>query len=136
MILKDILDKKSADVLTINQDETADLAVKIMAENKVSDVLIVDETGKLVGIFTERDVVRYIYDNVCIEKTPIKTLMTKQITTFEPSTEISSAIQIVAKEKIRHLPVVEGDKIVGMITYRDLVAYVLPEVIYMAESIY
>jgi CBS domain-containing protein len=62
--------------------------------------------------------------------------MTKQVTTFEPSTEISQALQVVASQKIRHLPVVEGDKLVGMITYRDLISHVLPEVIYVAESIY
>jgi NADH:ubiquinone oxidoreductase subunit F (NADH-binding)/CBS domain-containing protein/(2Fe-2S) ferredoxin len=136
MILKDILDKKSAAIISVDQDQTADQAVKLMAEKKVSDVLVVDGGGKLAGIFTERDVVRYIHDKVSLEKTPIKNLMTKQVTTFEPSTEISQALQVVASQKIRHLPVVEGDKLVGMITYRDLISHVLPEVIYVAESIY
>ncbi len=136
MILKDILDKKPSAVITVTQDQTADAAVNLMAEKKVSDVLVVDDSGKLAGIFTERDVVRNIHAKINLETTPIKDIMTKQVTSFEPSTEISTAIQVIAKEGIRHLPVVEGDKIVGMITYRDLVAYVLPEVIYMAEAIY
>jgi NADH-quinone oxidoreductase subunit F/NADP-reducing hydrogenase subunit HndC len=136
MILKDILDKKPAGIISVDQEQTADQAVNIMAEKKISAVIVLDEGGKLAGIFTERDVVRYIHQNVGIEKTPIKKLMTKKVTTFEPSTEISQALQVVAKEKIRHLPVVEGDKLVGMITYRDLVSHVLPEVIFMAESIY
>jgi len=107
-----------------------------MAEKNISDVIVVDQDGKLAGIFTERDVVKYIHNNVCLDTVPIKNLMTKKVITFEPSTEISAAIQVVAKEKIRHLPVVEGDKLLGVITYRDLVAHVLPEVIYMAEAIY
>jgi CBS domain-containing protein len=57
----------------------------------------------------------------------------REITTFDPSTEISSAITIASREKIRHLPVVEGDKIIGMVTFRDLVSYLLPEICYMAE---
>jgi len=136
MILKDILDKKPTEVFTVTQDENADAAVKLMAEKNISDVIVVDENGRLAGIFTERDVVRYIHNNVCLDTIPIKNLMTKNVITFDPSIEISTAIQLVAKEKIRHLPVVDGDKLVGVITYRDLVSHVLPEVIYMAESIY
>ncbi len=136
MILKDILDKKPAELITVNQDQTVDEAIKIMAEKRVSDVLVTDEAGKLTGIYTERDVVRYVNEKGSVEKTPLKELMSKNVTTFEPSTEISTALQVVAKEKIRHLPVVDGDKIVGMITYRDLVSYVLPEVVLMAEEIY
>ena len=136
MILKDILDKKPSAVITVTQDQTANAAVALMAEKKISDVLVVDDNGKLAGIFTERDVVRNIHSKINLDTTPIKDVMSKQITSFEPSTEISTAIQVIAKEGIRHLPVVEGDKLIGMITYRDLVAYVLPEVIYMAEAIY
>ncbi len=136
MILRDILEKKSSEIFTISDDENADAALKLMAEKNISDVIVVDENGKLAGIFTERDVVRYIHSNVCLDTVPIKTLMTKKVITFDPSTEISAAIQLVAKENIRHLPVVEGDKLLGIITYRDLVAHVLPEVIYMAEAIY
>jgi CBS domain-containing protein len=62
--------------------------------------------------------------------------MRQDITTFDPSVSISSAISVASKKKIRHLPVVEGDKIIGMITFRDLVSYLLPEICYMAESIY
>jgi NADH-quinone oxidoreductase subunit F/NADP-reducing hydrogenase subunit HndC len=136
MNLKDILDKKPSEIFTITEDQNADAAVKLMAEKNISDVIVVDQDGKLAGIFTERDVVKYIHNNVCLDTVPIKNLMTKKVITFEPSTEISAAIQVVAKEKIRHLPVVEGDKLLGVITYRDLVAHVLPEVIYMAEAIY
>jgi CBS domain-containing protein len=96
----------------------------------------VDDNDKLVGIFTERDVVKCANKNVPLDKAPLKNLMSTNITTFEPTAEISSVIQVVAKEKIRHMPVVENDKIIGIITYRDLVSHVLPEVIYMAESIY
>lgn len=136
MILRDILKKKPSEVFTINQEENADAAVKLMAEKNISDVIVVDDQGKLAGIFTERDVVRYIHNNVCLDTIPIKNLMTKKVITFDPSIEISTAMQIVAKEKIRHLPVVDKDTILGIITYRDLVSYVLPEVIYMAEAIY
>ncbi|HDH05325.1 MAG TPA: CBS domain-containing protein [Nitrospirae bacterium] len=136
MILRDVLKIKPEELATVTRDQTADAAVKLMAEKNISDVLVLDEEGKLVGIFTERDVVRYVHKNVDLSAESIGNLMTTKIITFEPSTEISAAIHVVSKEKIRHLPIVENGKLIGMVTYRDLVAHVLPEIIYMAEAIY
>ncbi|MCL4457547.1 MAG: CBS domain-containing protein [Nitrospirae bacterium] len=107
-----------------------------MNDRSISAVVIVDEHNKMVGLFTERDVVRCLAANVSFDTEIIDNVMSKNMITFDPSTEISAAISVVAGKKIRHIPVVEGDKIVGMITYRDLVSYVLPEIVYMAEEIY
>jgi NADH-quinone oxidoreductase subunit F/NADP-reducing hydrogenase subunit HndC len=136
MVLRDILNKKSSEIITANQEQPAIDAVKLMAEKNISDVLIVDDEGKLAGIFTERDVVTCADKNIPLDKAQLKNLMTKNIVVFDPSIEISSAIQVVARAKVRHMPVVEQGKLVGVITYRDLVSHVLPEVIYMAEAIY
>jgi CBS domain-containing protein len=57
-------------------------------------------------------------------------------TTFDPSTEISSAIAIASRKNIRHLPIVEGERIIGMVTFRDLVSYLLPEICYIAKEVY
>jgi NADH-quinone oxidoreductase subunit F/NADP-reducing hydrogenase subunit HndC len=135
MNLQDVLKAKPSEIITLSQDGTAEEAVKLMSEKNVSDVMIVNEENKLVGIFTERDVVRCVANNIPLSE-PVSKLMSKKITKFSPSTEISAAIAVAAKERIRHLPIVENDKILGIITYRDLVSYVLPEIIYMAEDIY
>jgi len=66
----------------------------------------------------------------------LENLLMRDITSFDPSTEVSVAISIASRKRIRHLPVVEGDKIVGMITFRDLVSYLLPEICFMAETMY
>ena len=136
MVLRDILKKKTDELTTVTPDQTADTAVRLMAEKNISDVIVVDEEGKVAGIFTERDVVRYVHRGVDLKAEPVGNLMTTKIITFEPSTEINAAIQVVSKEKIRHLPIVEKGRLIGMVTYRDLVAHVLPEIIYMAEAIY
>jgi CBS domain-containing protein len=62
--------------------------------------------------------------------------MSRKLTTFAASEEISAAMTVVAEKKMRHLPVVEDDKAIGMITYRDFVSYLLPEVVFLAEGIY
>ncbi|MFZ3123220.1 MAG: NADH-ubiquinone oxidoreductase-F iron-sulfur binding region domain-containing protein, partial [Thermodesulfovibrionales bacterium] len=136
MTLKNIIESKSLMIVTITKDQTISDAVKIMGERNVSGVFVVDENNKLVGIFTERDIVRCVVNGISLENEVIENIMRTDITTFDPSMEISSAIAVASKKKIRHLPVVEEDKIVGMITFRDLVSYLLPEICYMAKEIY
>lgn len=136
MTLNDVLKTRPSAIITITKDSIASEAVKLMAEKSISDVMVIDSDGKLIGIFTERDVVKCVHKKISLDTETVGSLMTRKITKFTPSTELSAAIAVAAKEKIRHLPVLEGDKIIGIVTYRDLVAYVLPEIIYMAEDIY
>ncbi|MEW6068704.1 MAG: CBS domain-containing protein [Nitrospirota bacterium] len=136
MTLKDILESKPTEVITVNKKRSIVDAIKTMRERNVSGVFVVDKNNKLVGIFTERDVVHCYVKGCSFEKDKIESVMRTDLITFDPSTKISTAISIAAKNKKRHLPVVEGDRIVGMITFRDLVSYLLPEICYMAEEIY
>lgn len=136
MTLGDILASKPYEIFAITQDHKVADAVKIMNDRNVSAVMIVDKTNRLVGMFTERDVVRGFSKGAGYANQFIENVMSKDIITFDPSTEVSAAISVVANRKIRHLPVLDGDRIMGMITYRDLVSYVLPEIVYMAEDMY
>jgi CBS domain-containing protein/NAD-dependent dihydropyrimidine dehydrogenase PreA subunit len=135
MTLKDILASKPHKIVTIHKDRTVQEAVEVMHGKNVSGIFVVDEKEKLVGLFTERDIVRCVFNNIPLN-TVIETLGVRDLTTFDPSVEVHSAISIASRKKIRHLPVVEGDKIAGMITFRDLVSYLLPEICYMAETMY
>ncbi|MDP3049425.1 MAG: NADH-ubiquinone oxidoreductase-F iron-sulfur binding region domain-containing protein, partial [Thermodesulfovibrionales bacterium] len=135
MRLKDILESKPYEIVKINRNCRISDAVKMMSEKNVSGIFVVDENDKLVSIFTERDIVRCVFNNIPTDEY-LENLVRRDITTFDPATEVSSAISIASRKKIRHLPVVEGDKIVGMITFRDLVSYLLPEICFMADTIY
>lgn len=135
MTLKDILESRPYEIVSIRKGSTIADAVRLMSEKNVSGLFVVDENNKLVSVFTERDIVRCVFDNMQITDT-IEHLEMREIATFEPSTEVSTAISIASRKKIRHLPVVEGDKIIGMITFRDLVSYLLPEICYMADTMY
>jgi len=135
MRLKDILDSKPYEIVKINRNCFIADAVRLMSEKNVSGIFVVDENDKLVSIFTERDIVRCVFNNTPTDES-LENLLMRDITSFDPSTEVSVAISIASRKKIRHLPVVEGDKIVGMITFRDLVSYLLPEICYMAETMY
>ncbi len=135
MTLKDVLESRPYEIIKIKHNCCIADTVRVMSEKNVSGVFVVDENDKLVSIFTERDIVRCVFSNIPTNE-PLENLIMRDITTFEPTTKISSAIAVASRKKIRHLPVVEGEKIIGMITYRDLVAYLLPEVCYMAETMY
>jgi len=135
MRLKDILDSKPYEIIKINRNCCIADAVRLMSEKNVSGIFVVDENDKLVSIFTERDIVRCVFNNTPTDES-LENLLMRDITSFDPSTEVSVAISIASRKRIRHLPVVEGDKIVGMITFRDLVSYLLPEICFMAETMY
>ncbi|RJQ16275.1 MAG: CBS domain-containing protein [Nitrospiraceae bacterium] len=137
MTLGDILaTKKSVELFAMTPNHRVAEAIKLMNDRNISAVMVVDETHKLKGMITERDIVRGLSKGADYLNQMIENIMTRNIITFTPSTEVSAAISVVANKKIRHIPVVDGDRIIGMITYRDLVSYVLPEIIYMAEDMY
>jgi NADH:ubiquinone oxidoreductase subunit F (NADH-binding)/CBS domain-containing protein/(2Fe-2S) ferredoxin/NAD-dependent dihydropyrimidine dehydrogenase PreA subunit len=135
MTLKDILESRPYEVITISKDSTVSDAVDLMSRKNVSGLFVVDRENKLVGIFTERDIVRCVFNRVPDDET-ISALTKREITIFDPSTAVSSAISTASRKKIRHLPVVEGGRIIGMVTFRDLVSYMLPEISFMAEAVH
>jgi CBS domain-containing protein len=95
-----------------------------------------DEEGKLAGIFTERDIMHCFAKKISFNDTVMGSVMTAAPITLDGAVDISVAVQLMSEKKIRHLPITEDEKIIGMISYRDLVSYLLPEVIYMAEDMY
>jgi CBS domain-containing protein len=111
-------------------------AVTVMDGQNVGSILVLDDRGRLAGIFTERDIMHCFAKNLDFKDETIGTIMTPNPITLTPSTNISAAITVMSQNKIRHLPVMEDGKIEGIVSYRDLVSYLLPEIIYMADDIY
>ncbi len=136
MKIKDILDMKAnKEVISVSVDSTVAYAIKVMARKNVGDVLVMDNDS-LVGIFTERDVLACYAKGVSIENEPIKNVMTKNPITFDAATDISFVLSSMCQKNIRHLPVVSEGKVVGVISFRDVVRFFIPEICYMAEQMY
>jgi len=115
-----LLDRKESSIQSVSAATTVADAVKVMNERKVSSVLVMDE-GKLRGIFTERDVLRRVVgDKLDPTKATMNDVMTSGLTTVTTQTTIEEALEIFTQKVCRHLPVVEGDKVVGMISVGDL----------------
>lgn len=136
MTLKDVVTSKPSKMVTCKKDCKVSDAVTIMDGNNVGSILVLDEEKKIVGIFTERDIMRCFAKKINLNEAVMGDVMTAKPITLDASIDISVGVNVMSEKKIRHLPITENEQIIGMISYRDLVSYLLPEVIYMAEDIY
>lgn len=126
--VRDILNsKRDAKVYSVGPDATVLDALKLMAETGVGALLVL-ENGKLVGLFSERDYARKI---ALFERsshtTEIRQVMTANLICVSPTDTMESCMQLVTDKHIRHLPVVEGDTLVGMISIGDLVKNIIED---------
>jgi CBS domain-containing protein len=123
--VSEILAGRHSEVHSISPEATVAAAVRLMNEKNIGAVAVTDE-GKLVGIFTERDVLRRVIDaGMNAELTPLYEVMTRQLVIIRPTTTVEEALVIVNAKKCRHLPVLEGDELVGMLSIRDLTNWIV-----------
>ena len=106
-------------VVTVNTDDSARIAVLRMLEEGVGSVAVCDN-GRLVGIFTERDVLSLAGDGTDLEAVKIGDVMTREPLTVDVGVPVLDAARLMGERKIRHLPVVEGDHLLGMVGIRDI----------------
>ncbi len=101
-------------------------AAQLMFENHIGAMLVMDE-GRLAGIFTERDVLnRVVAVGRDPDGTPLSEVMTRDLVTLGPQAAATLALHVMSEVGLRHLPVVENDKVYGMISLRDFVGFELP----------
>lgn len=119
--VKDLMVRKEK-LVTLSSEATISEAAKVMEENNVGSVLVVEE-GKLKGIFTERDVVRAIAENIPVNE-KIGKVMTTNVITVDEEDYLSKAVYIVSEKGVRHLPVIDKKgNLVGIISAKDLAKY-------------
>jgi CBS domain-containing protein len=120
--------------VTDSGDDTLSEACARMRESQTGSLLVMDGL-RLVGIVTERDVLKTVAQGLDPKVTPLKDVMTTEIITIGPMTTLKEAAKIMASKWIRHLPVVEGSKVVGIISQRDLTG-VLAEALHEPERLH
>jgi CBS domain-containing protein len=126
--VKDILDAKGREVISVDLDATLLAALELMADKNVGSVLVVDAQGSLQGIFSERDFVRkIIIKGRAMESTKVREIMTSRVLYVDPSTTLSGCMNLMTEKRVRHLPVIEGDKPVGIVSIGDVVKAILRE---------
>ena len=114
-----IADVMSLRVLTVTPDATVQLAIARMLEENVGSVAVC-EGNHLVGIFTERDVLRLAGENSELQELRIGDVMTRRVLTVSPDDDILAAGALMADRRIRHLPVVQDGMVMGIVGLRDV----------------
>ena len=123
MTIGAILASKGNDVVSISSDDRVADAVAMLAEKRIGAVPVIDN-GRVVGIFSERDVVYSIAKvGAAALDARIGDVMTAPAMTVDPDTAVMAGLSLMTKRRIRHLPVVRGDAVVGFISIGDLVKY-------------
>lgn len=112
---------KEQSIATLNPADSVMDAVNLMTDRKIGAVIIVDDDAKLAGIFTERDLVnRVVGKGLDAATVPLSKVMTANPDTLGPGDTAMNALDLMSARRYRHLPVVDGDKVIGMVSIRDL----------------
>ncbi len=122
-----LLRAKGPEVLSIVPDAPVFDALALMAERNVG-ALLVTEAGRLVGIFSERDYARkVILKGKTSRETTVREIMSSHVVSVRPEQTITECMALMTERRIRHLPVLEGDELVGIISIGDVVKAIITE---------
>jgi CBS domain-containing protein len=125
--IKQILDEKGHDVLTVQPDDTVLHALELMASKNVGAV-IVTENEAPVGIFTERDYARsVILKGRSSPTTPVRDVMSAEVIFVQPEQTVDECMAIMSDKRFRHMPVLQEEKLVGIVSIGDLVKTIIDQ---------
>lgn len=118
----DILEVKGHEVAAVSPDDTVLHALELMAEKNIGAVLVMDEQGMVLGVFSERDLARkLIIKSHSCENEKVGNIMTKKVIFVQLDTSIEQCMNIMTEHHIRHLPVLDNNRVVGIISIGDVV---------------
>ncbi len=127
MTVRQVLLRKGGGVYAIGPQATVLEALKKLAEHDIGALLVM-EGERLVGIFSERDYARKLVLLGRFSKdTRVEEVMTKEVITVRPETDLAEAMRLMTERRVRHLPVVEGGKVVGVISIGDAVKAIITQ---------
>ncbi len=133
--VKIILDQKGRDVWSIPADRPVSEAIKLMAEKEIG-ALIVLEDERPVGLVSERDYARkVILKGKSSQGTQVRDIMSTKILYVHPETTVEQCMALMNEKKVRHLPVLDGSSLVGMLSIRDLLRAIIDDQKYTIEQL-
>ena len=127
MQISTILAKKGSTVYTVTPDQSVREAVALLVDKRIGAVVVVDETGRPMGIVSERDVVRELAKNENVLNEPIGRIMTSDVIIAQPGDDIKAVSKTMTVKRFRHLPVMEHHELVGIVSIGDVVKAQLDE---------
>ena len=128
MKIRDFLKIKARPVITIGPNDTLASASQKLVENNIGALPVCDNQGMLVGIISERDLLKECFQHSSIlGNTKVQDVMTKSVAVGTPEDDLDYATSVMKQKRIRHLPVVVDQKVADIISIRDIVSFQLEE---------
>ena len=118
MLVKDVMIKK---VATAEPEMSVREAAQTMIDNRIGSLVIL-KNGKIVGMLTERDILKAVANSADFEALLVEQIMTRYIISVKPDANIEKAINLMVDNDVKKLPVISGEKLVGIITTNDIAA--------------
>jgi len=136
MHVRTILGTKGSNVVTIRQQATILDACRLLSEHRIGALPVVDDDGQVVGIFSERDAVRALarQGSSALGLT-LSDVMTRDVLTCKSEDSLDDIMAVMTDRRVRHLPVVEGGKLVGIVSIGDVVKHRLEQVELEVDSL-
>jgi CBS domain-containing protein len=126
MTVKAILSTKGSDVTSTDPIATLESGIRILAERGIGALVVLDADHQVIGILSERDIVRALAERGAAALTePLARVMTRKISTCTPSESVNSIMEQMTAGKFRHVPVVEQERLVGIVSIGDVVKHTL-----------
>ena len=121
MNIASLLSRKGVKVVTVGPQDTIREAIRRLAEHNIGALVVVDGQGGLAGIVSERDIVRALARTEAMFVEPVAVIMTRNVIIGTPQDDLVAVGATMTERRIRHLPVLEGSRLVGIISIGDIV---------------
>ena len=133
--VREILDSKQESLATIAPSASVLDATKLMSEKNIGALLVI-EGDRLIGLISERDVA---YKLVCVgdsaEETPVRAIMSAEVVYVTPNQTLEECMALMTEKRVRHLPVKDGDRLIGVVSIGDAVKSIISEQQFLIEQL-
>lgn len=131
-----ILEKKGREVWSILPDAIVYRSLELMSEKGIGALMVINDKGRVEGILTERDYARKVFlKGKSSKETYVKEIMTSELFAVNPTSSVEECMALMTEKRMRHLPVMDGDKLVGVISIGDVLKAIIEEQGIMIEHL-
>ena len=120
MKISSILSKKGGEIISIGHEATVQNAIGVLAEHNIGALVVMDASGELTGIISERDIIRAAAKRPDIGSVPVSQVMTTEVIIGLPEDDVISVAHIMTEKRVRHLPIRSGERLIGIVSIGDI----------------